>query len=292
MSTLFQRIIKNSIKIAAFSAITIAVEVAILAYRTPKLPEAPGKRTGTCKNNKHIKEVRKDKADMLLLIFGDSVAAGVGCENNQVGFAGCVAKELSNVCINKNLNWKILGKSGYTAKDCEEKLIPILERRKQKNIEKNITIKYDICVISIGVNHVLSFHSPSTYEIELTNMLKTLYNVLNNNNDDDDTKKTLILVNAMPPMEKFPQISYLKPLNLLVGYYVKLMTNVTKKVCMANEKELNTICVEWSETGIDTSTESIKKMMAPDGFHPAQPANEIMATQITEIYKSRIGRNV
>ena len=99
MSTLFQRIIKNSIKIAAFSAITIAVEVAILAYRTPKLPEAPGKRTGTCKNNKHIKEVRKDKADMLVLIFGDSVAAGVGCENNQVGFAGCVAKELSNVCI-------------------------------------------------------------------------------------------------------------------------------------------------------------------------------------------------
>ena len=67
------------------------------------------------------------------------------------------------------------------------------------------------------------------------------------------------------------------------------------KVYLTNLNEswiVDRIRHEWYQHNTSISTESIKKMMAPDGFHPAQPANEIMATQITEIYKSRIGRNV
>ena len=87
-------------------------------------------------------------------------------------------------------------------------------------------------------------------------------------------------------MEKFPQISYLWPLNILVGYYASLMTAVTKKVCAANSKVLGTVCVEFTDIGMDTTSENIKQLMAPDGFHPAQGACEIMAKQIIDVYKN------
>ena len=69
-----------------------------------------------------------------------------------------------------------LGKSGFTAKDCETKLIPILkEKKRQKNTGRHI---FDVCVVSIGVNHVLSLHSPATFEEELTSMLTKLSEAL------------------------------------------------------------------------------------------------------------------
>ena len=70
------------------------------------------------------------------------------------------------------------------------------------------------------------------------------------------------------------------------------MTNVIKNVCAANADELNTYCVELSEVGVDTSPGNINNMMAPDGFHPGQGANEIMAKQIIDVYKERNARKI
>ena len=232
-----------------------------------------------------MKEVKKKPGDLSLLIFGDSVATGVGCDSNKVAFAGCIAKEMSSQVRNTLVHWKVLGKSGFTAKDCELKLIPILERKKrQRNTGRHV---FDVCVVSIGVNHVLSLHSPATFEEELTSMLTKLSEALTVTSQHGNVqKKCVIIVAAMPPMEKFPQISYLWPLNILVGYYASLMTAVIKKVCAANSKVLGTVCVEFSDIGIDTSSENIKQLMAPDGFHPAQGACEIMAKQIIDVYKN------
>lgn len=292
MATLFKRILRTSLKVIAAGVVTIGIELAILKYRTPRLPEAPGKRSGCCKNNRHVKEENSDVSDVKMLIFGDSVAAGVGCSSNEVAFAGSIGKAISNYRRGDLVHWKILGKSGYTAKDCETKLIPILERRK-KSRKPGAYKQYDVCVVSIGVNHILSGHSTNQFEKELTSMLKQICKVVNSDDkENSNDKKCLILVNSMPPMEKFPQISYLKPLNLLVGYYVSLMTNVIKNVCFANADELNTYCVELSEVGIDASPDNINNMMAPDGFHPGQGANEIMAKQITDVYKERNARKI
>ena len=277
--------LRASAKLAAAAAVTVGVEIAILVYNTPRLPEAAGKRTGTCVDKEHVKEVKKKPGDLSILVFGDSVATGVGCDSNKVAFAGCIAKEMSSKVNNTLVHWKILGKSGFTAKDCETKLIPILERKKrQKNVGRHI---FDVCVVSIGVNHVLSLHSPATFEEELTSMLTKLSEALTVTSQHGNVqKKCVIIVAAMPPMEKFPQISYLWPLNILVGYYASLMTAVTKKVCAANSKALGTVCVEFSDIGVDTSSENIKQLMAPDGFHPAQGACEIMAKQIVDVYKN------
>ena len=103
--------------------------------------------------------------------------------------------------------------------------------------------------------------------------------------DGNVHKKCMIIV-GNASYGKFPQVSYLWPLNILVGYYASLMTAVIKKVCAANSKVLGTVCVEFSDIGIDTSSENIKQLMAPDGFHPAQGACEIMAKQIIDVYKN------
>ena len=139
---------------------------------------------------------------------------------------------------------------------------------------------------------MLSLHSPATFEVELVSMLTKLSEALKVTSQDGTVhKKCTIIVGAMPPMEKFPQISYLWPLNILVGYYASLMTDVIKKVCAANSKVLGTVCVEFSDIGIDTTSENMKKMMAPDGFHPGQGACEIMAKQITDVYNNVDSKN-
>ena len=93
-TALFKRIVRTSLKVIAVGVVTVGIEVAILKYRTPRLPEAPGKRTGSCKNNRHVKEKSSDVSDVKMLIFGDSVATGVGCSSNEVAFAGSIGKAI------------------------------------------------------------------------------------------------------------------------------------------------------------------------------------------------------
>ena len=48
---------------------TVGVEIAILVYNTPRLPEAAGKRTGTCVDKEHVKEVKKKPGDLSIFWF-------------------------------------------------------------------------------------------------------------------------------------------------------------------------------------------------------------------------------
>ena len=78
----------------------------------------------------------------------------------------------------------------------------------------------------------------------------------------------------MPPMDKFPQVSYLQPLNLLIGYMASNIDEGSKAVC---SKQANTLgplaCVGWNlGDALSFTRRQIEKIMAPDGFHPSYEA--------------------
>ena len=261
MLRLAWRAIRFTTKAAAAAATTAAIvvvtELCIVAVSTPRLPHALKKDlTGRIES--------KDKStnkSFQLLIFGDSVAGGVGCPSNDQAMAGSVARAISTQA-NVDVEYEVLGISGYTSLDMQMYLIPQLNKS---------TTEFDCCVISVGVNHVLSLHYPDTYALQLTNMLLALRKVLG--------KDCIIIVNAMPPMGKFPQISYLWPLCDMVTRYAKVMSEVTEKVC----QETNTaICVDWDGDKDMFDSETIKTMMAADGFHPAVGGCDLIASSIAK----------
>ena len=226
----------------------VAAELAILAKNTPRLPRASGPVRGT------INGIGKSYN---VLIFGDSVACGVGCSSNLQGLTGAVAETLNEI-TKKPVTWTVLAESGYTAGDMTEKLLPKLKRRKKEI--------FDIIIISVGVNAVLSGHTPSHYKDELITMLCGLREIVG--------YKAAIVCMGMPPMASFPQISYLKPLNVLIGCYAGYINQATKDAC-AVTKAAVCMDIEMPSDG----EQNPNKYMASDGFHPNFQACKYMCRE-------------
>ena len=210
----------------------------------------------------------KEQAPLRLLIFGDSVAAGVGCPSNEDAFAGCVARALSS-STGRLVEWSVLGRSGFTAECMRRDLVPQIVPEVDSN-----TPPFDVCVVSVGVNAVLNLHSPRRYSDELGGLLNALRARLG--------LRCAILVCSMPPMELFPALSGLWPLNRLIGFYASAISRATIRACDAYGLA---VCVTWDAVmpaKADLTPAAVEAMMAPDGFHPARGACEVMSGAIAE----------
>ena len=277
--TLYQyltRCAKTLAVAATATSLVVLAEVAILGYRTPKLPHAtlgdlsgtvtpPSTTTTTTTTTPTPPTTTKNI--FRILIFGDSVAAGVGCPSNNQALAGSIARYIA-ATSNVTVHWEVLATSGYTAKDMNDRLVPQLIGCRHK---------YDCVVVSVGVNHVLSLHHPTTYALQLSQLFISLKRVLGPN--------TLVLCNAMPPMEKFPQISYLWPLRNLVARYTRAIGQVTKHTCA--ETHLATH-VKWNVDPDQFNAGAIQNMMAKDGFHPNSTACDLLAQPAALLVQSHL----
>ena len=76
----------------------------------------------------------------------------------------------------------------------------------------------------------------------------------------------------MPPMHMFPQISYLKPLSWLVGWYASFCNEATHAACTETGE-----AVVVDVTIPRDASENPGMYMAPDGFHPNRKACDYFA---------------
>ena len=185
------------------AAALVIAELAIIATRTPRLPPAPGPREGRSGETGKLPALR-------LLVFGDSVACGVGCPSNEDALAGGLARRIAATTA-RAVDWTVLGLSGATAASMDAALVP------------RIAAPYDVVVISVGVNHVISLHSPARYERELAALLARLRARCG--------ARARIVVCDCPPMHAFPQISYLWPARELFRRYAAAMTAAARRAC-------------------------------------------------------------
>ena len=157
-------------KRALVAAVSIVcVELGVLVYTTPRLPRAPGPVKGVVPGvqaeNEEV-EVEENRP-VQVLVFGDSVACGVGCPSNEAALAGAFSRNFCGLLAGRKVVWTVLAESGYTADDMTKKLVPALLKRKNK-------VHFDVVLISVGVNAVLSAHLPSTYREQLIELLQSL----------------------------------------------------------------------------------------------------------------------
>jgi lysophospholipase L1-like esterase len=154
-------------------------------FKTLKLPEPNGKRSGHCGEGKEIS----------LLIIGDSAAAGVGVSKQTDALAGQLSKILS---VTHKVNWTLIANSGLTSAELIEKF-------------NTLTLqKFDHILISIGVNDVVKV----TTESHWVNNMSVLINLLNTKYN---TSK--VIFSHIPPMHLFTTIP--QPLRWWIGKRAK-----------------------------------------------------------------------
>jgi hypothetical protein len=105
----------------------------------PSLPEA----TGT----KGLASANSDKT-LQLITIGESTIVGIGVDTHEEGFTGTLAKELASK-LSVNISWEVFAKSGFTAKQICEEIVPQI-------IEKEI----DLIVIGTVGNDAFTLNLP------------------------------------------------------------------------------------------------------------------------------------
>jgi lysophospholipase L1-like esterase len=243
--------------IALGAAGLLATQLILLRKNAPRLPRAPGPLRGFVSSSSYGSG-SEASSTLEILVFGDSVACGVGCPSNDEALAGALARGVhkSHKC---DVKWTVLGKSGYTAQQMTEYLVPQID----------IKVKYDIVFVSVGVNAVLSLHSPSNYHDQLTSLIQNLRQTVGN--------QCAIVVLGMPPMEKFSSVSSLFPLSWLIGSYASNIGQSSKDACQSTNEA---VCADFVFT--DDVIQNTEKYMCADGFHPNSLGCEISISLIVQ----------
>ena len=191
---------------------------------TPKLPEAHGPRSGYVGRG----------PDLRLAIIGDSAAAGVGVSLQSQALSGSL---LNNLQLDYQLQWQLLAQSGLNTKECRLML------------EQQPLTTFDIVVVSLGVNDVLSRLNSPQWVAQQQLLIKTLRERFN---------AKQILLTKIPPMAQFPALP--QPLRWYLGARCQEFNNALV-VALNGEKDLEII---------DLSQQLLGKHMASDGFHPGK----------------------
>jgi lysophospholipase L1-like esterase len=191
---------------------------------TLKLPEAQGDRSGIIGHGSTLN----------IVIIGDSAAAGVGVEQQAQALSG---KLLNNLRLKYRLQWQLLATSGHNTEQC----IGMLE-------QQAISI-FDIVVISLGVNDVLSKLTAKQWVSQQHALIKLLRQRFN-------TKH--ILLTKIPPMNQFPALP--QPLRWYLG----------ARCHEFNDALAHSIIGQQQVDLIDLTSQVSGEHMASDGFHPGE----------------------
>ena len=196
----------------------------MLRERALKLPEASGARKGI---------EGWGTPNLKVLIIGDSSACGVGVQYVNHSLAGHLVKLLSK---SHQCQWQIIAKSGLRTSD----LVRLL-------YVQNIP-KFDIAVVSIGVNDITSGVSCEKWNrelIKLNTLLRTKFEV----------KK--IIFSGMPPFGRLKIIP--NPLRLILNLKASLFEKLLFNFCQEDP------IYEYVRINLPFGEE----MIAEDGFHPS-----------------------
>ena len=157
----------------------------------PKLPEASADlvgRIGT--GNKELK----------VLAIGESTIAGVGVDSHRKGitgsFASFLAKQLEAV-----VHWTVVAKTGITAQEANELLIPKLEPRPT-----------NLILIGLGGNDAFRQHSPNKWVTDVKQLIQNIRKIY---------PTTPIVFLNMPPVREFPAFTTL--IRFFIGNLAELL---------------------------------------------------------------------
>ena len=204
---------------------------------TPQLPEPPGAREGTTGQGPLLR----------LLIAGDSAAAGVGAASQDEALSGRLVGYLRP---HFTVDWRLLAVNGLDSPG----LVKLLQEAPAE--------RFDVVVLSIGVNDVTGLRSPShwmQWQDQLTNVIQSRF------------KPQLLIHSAIPPMHRFAALP--QPLRWFMGRWAldmnrRLEARLSRKTGRVQH---------WP------FREAANEGLAADGFHPGPVGYDLWAQGLSKV---------
>ena len=205
----------------------------------PSLPEAKG--------NTGYAPYPSTKV-LQLMSLGESTIAGVGVNSHKEGFTGALANELA-LKLKANISWKVYAKSGYTAKDVRDKLLPEIKEQTA-----------DLIVIGLGANDAFELNNPRKWNTSILELIKDVKIKFND---------TPIAFTNMPPIKEFP--AFTPALKFTIGNLVEILGKELEKAISTiegvyyNSEKL--VVEDWIKKLNSTTKPSD---FFSDGVHPSK----------------------
>ena len=206
---------------------------------TPQLPEPPGAREGTTGQGPLLR----------LLIAGDSAAAGVGAASQNEAMCG---RLLCYLRPHFTVEWRLLAINGLDSPG----LVKLLQEAPAD--------RFDVVVLSIGVNDVTSLRSPSQWlqwQDKLAGVIQWRF------------MPKLLIHSAIPPMHGFTALP--QPLRWFMGRWALEMNRRLEEKLSGNTERI----LHWP------FQEAATEGLAADGFHPGPVGYDIWAEGLSKVIR-------
>lgn len=216
----------------------------------PRLPGARG--TVGCSESSEADD------QLHLVTIGESTVAGVGVDTHDEGLTGSMAREISTR-INKQVCWTVYARSGFTAKDVREKLVP-----------KIYGDKIDLIVIGIGANDAFRLHTPYRWRKDLNDLIADLRSRF--------SETPVVFIN-LPPVKDFPAFTPL--MKTIIGNLVDMLGEELKDIVSEYEDvyflEEKIRLKDWLQRSGDGA--KVEDFFS-DGVHPSKLTYQLWAKDI------------
>lgn len=189
-----------------------------------RLPEASGERAG---------KLGQGPQQQLLLICGDSAAAGVGCDNQQQALSGQLVELLSKQA---EVHWQLLAQTGINSVELYQQL---------QELEAK---PLDWVIVSIGVNDVTGLCSDRQFSARIHALMQLMNQRFSTPN---------VIFSAIPPVQQFSALP--TPLNYWLGL----------KASQLNRQLVRTLASWPNARLLSSGVKLTPDMLAKDGFHPS-----------------------
>jgi lysophospholipase L1-like esterase len=186
------------------------------------LPEAVGPRAG----------LSGEGAPLRLVVLGDSAAAGVGAATQEEALLGQIVAPLAQ---RYRVQWQLIARTGATTAGT------------LKHLQKSMTDRFDVAVISLGVNDVMAGQTLPAWQAQQQTLVEILRTALG---------VRQMIFSGLPPVHHFPALP--QPLRWYLGGQVRYFDQAL---------------AAWVQTQPDCTYINLNRTFDPtwlasDKFHP------------------------
>lgn len=222
------------------------LQAKMIRARVPKLPEAQ-EPEGTF-------DKKADKT-MRIISLGESTVAGVGIKTHKEGMTGTFAQVFADH-FEVNVSWRVYAKSGYTAREVKELILPELDESDP-----------DLILVGIGGNDAFTLNTPWNWISEVKQIVSHL---------QGNYPGTPIAFLGMPPIKLFPAFTSI--LQFVLGNLVEILGDRLEAYVAGQDNVYyyarRLTAKDWNERlGVKKTAEELFS----DGVHPAKFTYQLWA---------------
>jgi lysophospholipase L1-like esterase len=199
--------------------------------RTPRLPEAPGQRSG-------VAQAAADGPPLRVLCIGESPVAGVGVALQEEAIGAQLARALAERS-GRAVQWQACGRNGATVRAALAEMVAQVPQA-----------PVDVLLVAFGVNDAVAFRPVGAWQRDVLALLGQLR---------ERCRPQTVLLSGVPPMQEFPALPY--PLRWVMGLKAAALDRGLQALARRDRTLRHVPLV--------LNTRNDASLAAEDGYHPS-----------------------